>query len=135
MKIAYLYPSINPNKGGIERVTYVVSRYLMSKGFICFFIGLQQKRDEREPEMVYLPDKGQENTPRNIEFFLKFLREKQIDIVINQGAMFKSNSCELAYKAKLANVKVVNCIHNSLLDPLRHLETAYSNKIKKYKLE
>lgn len=136
MNIAYLYPSINPLHGGIERATYIISRYLTNRGGEnhCFFIGLKNSDEPDEDNMVYLPDRTREDTTENIMFFLDWLRQNIIDIVINQGAMPGSNSCALVYHAREAGVKVVNCIHQSLLDPIRNFPVVYNRKLVQHHL-
>lgn len=134
MNILFLYPSINPNKGGIERVTYVLSNYLKSQGYNCFYLGLKQKIDKPEKEMTYLPDRSNEFTDENIQFFLKFLKDNHINVVINQGGMYGSKSSLLSFEGRKVGVKVINCIHNSLLDPYRHLECTYSSRISHLRL-
>lgn len=135
MNILFLYPSINPNKGGIERVTYVLSKYLKSQGLNCFYLGLKQKNDMPEEEMNYLPDMSNEFTDTNRNFFLSFIKDNSIDVVINQGGMYGSKASLLSFEARKVGVKVINCIHNSLLDGYRHLDVTYSSRISKYKLD
>lgn len=135
MNIAYLYPSVNPLKGGVERVTYTVSKWLINLNgggqnhrFKCFFIGLKNS-EEDEAVMTYLPDTSREDTPENVSFFLDWLKRNEIDIVINQGAMPGSNSCALVYHAHEVGVKVVNCIHQSLLDTIRNFTVTYRTRL------
>lgn len=135
MNILFLYPSINPNKGGIERVTYVLSKYLKSQGFNCFYLGLKQKNDMPEEEMNYLPDMSNEFTDRNRKFFVDFLKDNSIDVVINQGGMYGSKASLLSFEGRKVGVKVINCIHNSLLDGYRHLEVTYSSRISNFRLD
>lgn len=130
MNILYLFPSINPQKGGIERVTYVMSRYLQQHGFNCYFVGLRNKNTPPEKEMTYLPDTEKDDTAVNISFLRNYIKEHNINIVINQGGMPGSNSCNLLHQAKTNNIIAITCLHNSLLCQIRNLPVVFEKKIK-----
>ena len=132
--ILFLYSSaIDPFKGGVESVTSELSSYFISKGSSCYYLSLY-KNNSNNIMQFNLPNSVNFYNQENIAFVLKFVKDKNINILINQGGISKDCS-QLSYVVKPYGIKIVSCIHNSLLDTVRNFDILYYNKFKKYKLE
>lgn len=132
--ILFLYYNvINPLKGGIQTVTYELSNYLSSKGCSCYYLSLK-KSDSNDCKQYFLPNDSSFLNEENKMYLINFIKEKKIDILINQGG-FDKEGCQFSYIVKDYGVKLVSCIHNPLIDKVRNFESYFYNKFKKYKLQ
>lgn len=91
MNIAFFFESdINPIKGGTERVTWSVAKYLISKGMKVVFIA-HQKRNDFDPSLLsyhrFLPDSVGYDTLENIRYLQNLIQDEEIDILVNQGGL------------------------------------------------
>jgi glycosyltransferase involved in cell wall biosynthesis len=134
MNILFLYGStIDPIKGGIQRVTNVLSSYFETRGLKIYYLGLKKTSQIVDDRQYYLPDSTVFNTNENRQFFLSFLKEKSIDIVINQGGLDPKSS-ELAYYAHQVNgVKLISAVHNSMLASIKNFSSAYASRLYHFK--
>lgn len=132
MKIAYLCPSINPVKGGIERVTYILRNYFISKGHTVYCIALKQDENKNEDDLVFLPDDTEDNTLANRTFLNNFLQKHGVDVLIAQIGGPSSGS-ELAASVP-DNIKKIACLHLDMLDSVRHFGANRLMTFKKYHL-
>jgi glycosyltransferase involved in cell wall biosynthesis len=133
MNVLFLYSeSINPLRGGIERVTFVLSSFFQKKGITCYFMSLRKSSDIGDERQFYLPDSSSFRTSSNISYFCSFLLNKGID-VINQGGLGPQSS-ELSYYSRECGVKLVSVVHNSLLAPILNFPSTYYNVFCKYKI-
>lgn len=132
MNILFLYPSaINPQAGGVERVTYTLSKYFESKGYKVLFLGLIESiYSTKDKRQFFLPDSSFFISESNIIFFRSFLTEKSIDIVINQGGTIPEISKFAAY-SKAEGVKLISVVHNSLLATVENFSFVNKNKFDK----
>lgn len=132
MNILFLYSStINPQVGGVERVTFTLANYFESKGYKVYFLGLTESsysiKDKRQ---FFLPDSSSFISESNIVFFRSFLDEKSINIVINQGGNIPGIS-KLAYCCKIERVKLISVVHNSLLANIKNFSSVNKSKFEK----
>lgn len=131
MNILFLYTQIIiPERGGVERVTSTLSDYFASRGHNVYFIAKSEERSV-DVRQFYLPNSEVYESLENKMFFLSFLKEKEIDVVINQGALLSDISRFAAY-AKLENIKVVSVIHNSLLSVIDNIFEIYALKFQRW---
>ena len=93
MNIAFCYITpFHPQKGGIGRVTDVLTRELQKRGhniyYLIFESGMTIKHEFDYPApLTYLPSK-QLISEENIKFYHQFLKQNHIDIVVDQGGNF-----------------------------------------------
>ncbi|MBB1645555.1 glycosyltransferase [Sphingobacterium sp. UME9] len=132
MNILFLYGStIDPEKGGIQRVTEVLTNCFVDRGFSVFYLSLIRNSDSFNKErQFFLPNQDECLNIDNVDFLLKLIDNYKIDIVINQAGMHSQLS-QLAYYAKKAGVKLISCIHNSFLSPIKHFDITYYNDARK----
>ncbi|WP_303070944.1 glycosyltransferase [Bacteroides nordii] len=128
MNILFLYLStIDPEKGGVQRVTNVLSDYFESSGHSVFYLSLLKNSINISKRQSFLPDAKQLISQDNICYFKYFLIENKIDIVINQGGLLHPIS-ELAYFSKSCNVKLISVIHSTPLGDIKNFRYAYFNR-------
>ena len=120
MNILFLYSAaINPLKGGVERITYLLANYLESKGHQVVFLGLTDCNQIKDKRQFLLPDSSLFITKRNIHFFRAFLIDKSIDVVVNKGGTDPITS-KFAYYCRDLDVKLISNVHNSLLGTMKN---------------
>lgn len=125
MNIAFFFESdINPIKGGTERVTWSVAKYLISKGMKVVFIA-HQKRNDFDPSLLsyhrFLPDSVGYDTLENIRYLQNLIQDEEIDILVNQGGL--SDEVKLCNKKVLQDrVKIVSVIHYGILEDLYYFK-------------
>ena len=131
MNILFLYSSsINPQVGGVEKVTFTLASYFESEGYEVFFLGSSDRYSIKDKRQYFLPDSSSFISIKNIAFFCSFLEEKSINIVINQGGTIPGIS-KLASYCKIEGVKLISVMHNSLLATIENFSSANKNKFEK----
>ena len=132
MKILFLYGGvINPERGGVERVTNILAEAFAHRGNDALYLSLRPESAEKEisDRQFFLPD-SIFGTERNKKFFLTFLKEKKIDVVINQGGLGRESS-SFAYLARECGIPVVSVLHSGLLDFVRNCDESFKTKLHK----
>lgn len=106
----------NPAYGGIERVTDLIVRELLRRGgyeitYLCEKVKDQSIMEYDYPvKVVTLPYEGGFHNLANITFYTQFIKDSQIDIVINQRGWAKSMNNVL----DVNGVKTVSVIHTTI---------------------
>lgn len=119
----------NPYFGGIERVTDSLVRVLVSRGYnlyyLCGKVNDKSLLDYDFPASIAtMPDEGIFSSKKNIDFYISFIKNNKIDIVINQRGTENSFNVSLI---KLPKVKYISVIHSM---PLGYMYSAiYSYKL------
>ena len=136
MNILFLYSGeILPERGGVQRVTSVLADEFARRGNGVFYLSLPAKASgvafsERQ---FFLPE-NDFAAEKNRTFFLDFLKDKKIDVVINQGGNGKDCS-RLAYAAKENGVPVVSVCHCGLVDSARNFRAIHEAAWKRRHLD
>lgn len=131
MNILYLYTDvINPMKGGVQRVTDVVSTRLRQRGHTVYFLGLVSGNS---PYQFTFPNKQDACGDENLSYLKKFIYEHQINIAIFQEGISPLHSA-WAYAVKDTSAKLVSCIHNSMLGGVVNMEQATRDRLNKFHL-
>ena len=134
INILFLYSGvIDPLRGGIESVTCELADYFTNKGCLCYYLSLNEDKNN-DLKQYYLPNSSKFYNDENKAFLIDFIKDKNITILINQGG-FDIDCCLLAYEVKSHGVKLISCIHNSLLDRIRHFDVSYYSTFRKRKLQ
>lgn len=132
--ILFLYSGvIDPLRGGIESVTSELSDYFTKNGCLCYYLSLHHDKND-DIKQYYLPNTSCFLNDENKIYLINFIKENKINIVINQGG-FDKDCCLLAYEVKKHGVKLVSCLHQSLLDRIRNFDVTYYNIFEKKKLQ
>jgi glycosyltransferase involved in cell wall biosynthesis len=113
MNILFVEISLNPNGGGIERVTDSISRYLTLQGHKCYYLYSrtdypQYKKDQKLK--INYQDKQKKEFEKTL---YQYIYNNKIDIIINQD-LYSSNLIRfyIKYKNQL-KFKLINCFHLS----------------------
>lgn len=92
MNILFFYSHpFNPSNGGIERVTDCITRSLLDSGdykvfHMCGHTHKIESLQFESPVIQYcLPYDGLFFNTNNVDFFLSFVQDHNIDVVVNQG--------------------------------------------------
>ena len=112
MNILFFESSIDPYRGGIQRVTDILYHFFEKEGFNCYFafylvdnVAIQEDRKMRQDI------KGRETV--NSSRYIKYIKEKQIDIIINQD-LYMNFLIDAYTTVKNEHIcKIVNCFHIS----------------------
>jgi glycosyltransferase involved in cell wall biosynthesis len=135
MNILFLYQeAINPLTGGAERITFLLGKYLESKGYKIYFLGLNNKNLVSDERQFFLPNSKSILSKENIDFFQSFLFEKSINVLINKGATNPEISA-LSFYSKNNGVKLISVIHNSVLGGIKNFSSAQKARFKKMGIE
>lgn len=122
MNICFVYPTLfNPMRGGIERVTDILTKALLKRGYTVLY--LHNKRDDALagydfPAPVYYFPHVDYHDPRNVEFYHNFLRSHRVDVVVNQCGNFGDS---VLYLDVPKGVKTVSVLHSNPLLSYDHL--------------
>lgn len=131
MNILYLYYNeINPTRGGVQRVTFVLSEYFRKQGHKVLYLGLHQSES---PFQFTFPDLDNAISQQNLKFLIEFIKAEHIDITIFQEGI-SSLHTDWLDAVKQTNSKLISCIHNSLLGGIVNMEQSAKNRLKKYHL-
>lgn len=115
-RIAFTYASpFNPQYGGVERVTDLLCRELVSRGHRVFYL------HHRNPELYgsFLPPaevsfcpNADYNAEENVFFYHRFLRENGVDFVINQAGNFGDSRLYLNVEKSASGFpKTISVLH------------------------
>lgn len=102
--------------GGVGNVTAFWYDYFMQKGhsvYILYWKQLRQVFEGSNIKQTQLPDSANIYSEKNISFTVDFLREKAIDIFVNQNGINTVASRFCINACILGHVKIITVIHNS----------------------
>lgn len=135
MNILFFYTeTINPQNGGVQRVTNSLANYFCEQGNSVYFLGQHKDYSFVDYRQLYLPNEDELMTLENRQFFKECLVSKDIKVVINQGA-FLSESAEFSYLAKECNVRIISVVHNSLISTVINFKDIYRTTAKQFHIE
>lgn len=134
MNILFIYTSeIIPENGGVQRVTFVLKNYFEKQNIKVFCLSLNKdlKQKNHDVDQYFLPHETDLYHEENISFFINFIKQQQIDIVINQAALGGTLSKFCAFAKRVPNVKVISVIHNSLLGNVVNFTNSHAKQLNK----
>lgn len=92
MNILFLYlTAIAPQKGGVSRVTTVLSDELERRGHQIFYLSTtkEHKNSENVKRQHYLPNTAKTTSAENLIYYKQFLQSNKIDVVVFQAGVKK----------------------------------------------
>ena len=118
----YITP-FHPERGGIGRVTHLLTLELQKKGYNVFYLiydsAITIKHEYNYPApLEYFPSR-ELMSEENISFYHRFLKENAIDVVINQSGNFSDS--ELYLNKGNNQVKVISVLHTPPWVAYHHL--------------
>lgn len=110
--ILFIELSLNPTNGGVERVSYILSKAFQNNGYENYFLFC-----DNDSDLIAENHKLRFNTNNNEEYLYKqfcmFIESNQIDIIICQNVFFpKFHSVYRKLKAQY-NIKFITCLHSN----------------------
>lgn len=128
MNILYITPSLDPNRGGVERATWLISRYLEKHNNNVFFAyhTADYELIQESHKMRFSLEWSAEETN---EAFISFIKENCIDILINQNTHTPNLMSTIRYIKKEKLCKIIYCIHQAP-DYLKYTKEPILKRIK-----
>lgn len=114
---------ISKQRGGVDRVTDVLSKELIKRGHNIFLISLWKaiKGDEIYNYQYFLP--SQDVTSKvNKEFLQDFFKGKNVDIIVNQAEVF---GIFQLLQATHNDIPLISCIHTDPLAAIKGINDNY----------
>ena len=121
MNIVFAYPTgLNPQKGGVERITDIIAKILLKRGYTIFYFNWEREQDNYEypVPVIDLPSSNLED-PNNLEVYNRFLKENRIDVIINQHGLYEGTY--FLSQVKVQNVKIISVLHSDPFGYYDHL--------------
>ena len=121
MNIVFAYPTgLNPQKGGVERITDIIAKILLKRGYTIFYLNWEREQDNYEypVPVIDLPSSNLED-PNNLEVYNRFLKENRIDVIINQHGLYEGTY--FLSQVKIQNVKIISVLHSDPFGYYDHL--------------
>lgn len=121
MNIVFAYPKgLNPQKGGVERITDIIAKILLKRGYTIFYLNWKREQDNYEypVPVIDLPSSNLED-PNNLEVYNRFLKENRIDVIINQHGLYEGTY--FLSQVKVQNVKIISVLHSDPFGYYNHL--------------
>lgn len=121
MNIVFAYPTgLNPQKGGVERITDIIAKILLKRGYTIFYLNWKREQDNYEypVPVIDLPSSNLE-APNNLEVYNRFLKENRIDVIINQHGLYEGTY--FLSQVKVQNVKIISVLHSDPFGYYNHL--------------
>lgn len=121
MNIVFAYPTgLNPQKGGVERITDIIAKILLKRGYTIFYLNWKREQDNYEypVPVIDLPSSNLED-PNNLEVYNRFLKENRIDVIINQHGLYEGTY--FLSQVKVQNVKSISVLHSDPFGYYNHL--------------
>lgn len=113
------FPSV-PSEGGTQRVSDTLARGLTARGFSVFFYSLiHGDSNFSYPVQQFTSPSEDFSAPESVHAYHDFLREKHIDVIINQDGLFETS--ELFLNTGGINTRKISVMHNSPFYDYSHL--------------
>lgn len=75
---------VNHNYGGLDRVTEILTDYFTKQEIKVYYLSFTKRPEADGERQYYLPDSYNFSSKENISYYNRFLKEKKIDVLINQ---------------------------------------------------
>lgn len=120
--ILFYYPTpIIPESGGVERVTILLSKFLIEQGYSVYYLHLPSKFDYSTFPLgikpIFLPESCLMSSV-NIDYYNQIIEKYHIDIIINQQGQYEG----AYFIGTLKNrIPIISVIHNNPIQEYGHL--------------
>jgi len=120
--ILFYYPTpINPESGGVERVTFLLSKFLIEQGYSVYYLHLLPEFDYStfplDVKPIFLPETCLMSSA-NIDYYNQIIGKYHIDIIINQQGLYEGAYFIGTLKKK---VRIISVIHNNPIQEYGYL--------------
>ena len=127
MNVLFLYSEvIDPQKGGVEKVTDIIADFLEKEGVGVFYLCLHKSRNNvNSKRQLFLPVQKSFFNKRNYSELYNIIKTKNINYIINQGALFRETA-NFSYLAIKLGIPIISVIHNSALSIIDNYNIIYN---------
>lgn len=119
MNILFYENLVNPERGGVQRVTYILARELTQRnGYNCYVA--HNEYDDFIDEAIF---KSVYFCNGNDTILEEYIKENKVEVVINQLARHRGVVEMLSKICRRCNIKLISCLHispNSSLESCRY---------------
>lgn len=132
MNFLFFYSSeINPQKGGVQRVTHDLCKYFTSLGHHVIYLSFSapEINSYENSNQYFLPNTEYLQSKENIDFYNSLVKKNNIHIIINQSGIDPNLTRFCVKIKKNFDVKVISVIHNSLLGNVLNYTSSHSSQI------
>lgn len=109
----YKNKTIQPERGGIDRVTDVLGRAFENRHNVFYLMAICEDESQNRDNFYYLPNSDNLCADENISFARQLFEKFKIDIIINQDGITPASSIFILL-AKTDGVKLFTVVHNTL---------------------
>ena len=109
----YKNKTIQPERGGIDRVTDVLGRAFENRHNVYYLMAICEDESQNRDNFYYLPNSDYLYADENISFARQLFVKFKIDIIINQDGITPSSSMFIL-RAKTDDLKLFTVVHNTL---------------------
>lgn len=115
LTILFVLPTIvGPTRGGVSRVTFLLSEILKQRGIeVLFLINKPSEYYDtiKNNISIYKYPSADYMSPQNVKFYHEFLNEHKVDIIINQWGLFEESRLYLNIGSN--NCKIISVLHSN----------------------
>jgi glycosyltransferase involved in cell wall biosynthesis len=124
--IFILADALNPNVGGVQRVTCNLGPQFVSSGLAVAYFSFTTTGHVpiEQGTLFYAPKNGSENTPENLQYLMEVLEKWRPDIVINQMPYIAKIWPLLSQARDKIGFSLLGCLHNSLFSVVNNVREA-----------
>lgn len=109
----YKNKTIQPERGGIDRVTDVLGRAFENRHNVYYLMAICEDESQNRDNFYYLPNSDYLYADENISFARQLFEKFKIDIIINQDGITPASSMFILL-AKTDGAKLFTVVHNTL---------------------
>jgi len=102
--------SANPILGGVQAVTHHLAHYFNSLGHEVYILSIYRTSDYLDDIQIYLPDQKRNDSDKNKQYLVDFIRRNHIEIMINQTCLEPKLSLFLPV-IKKTGIQIVSVFH------------------------
>lgn len=128
------FTAFNPERGGIERISYTLINALKNKGYNVYAIHGERpiKKDEiyqlpTKSFFLPIPNRKKLNCSENKSFYNKVIKDYNINVIINQEGNFSPSYFFLDIDTR-DNIKIFSVIHS---EPLFNYKSLFTETFRK----
>ena len=128
MNILFYYTkTITPKHGGIARVTLSLANQFRIEGHNVYCLSSKKTNNDEDKEQHYLPQKTKVICEENKKYFIKFIKDHSINIIINQNGTTPIENEAIMWGHEI-NIPIITVLHSSLFG----IYGIHQNKLIKY---
>lgn len=122
---------IRPTKGGVSRITYNLIFALRKYGISTYALGQRKIGSEKAADFQYFLPSFNLSDPTNVTYVKELLEKLHVRVIINQFAIMEGSVRFLnEVRRQVSDVKIISCLHNSVLTQFYNYPFQIEHKLK-----